>query len=209
VALRDYMTRVGVFSAVFGPGEFGLGLGASSRSGVRHEIDLVGFTEREMSVFEVKHYPGAQIDKSVISEFILKLIDMVCGTPSTYDYNLRLYLVTCGELDVPTRRLAMQWGITCVEPGRFGGECLLLWAGRFRSEFERGRTVPGEREVQAFEALASDLAEFSTVPLARTLPRDPNGSIWLNLPRADTAELHSKFERANEMLRSMRGQVSA
>lgn len=145
------------FQTISGAGSLDFGLGLTTASGIRHEVDLVLTNGTTLYGFEAKHYFETEISKDLLAVFNQKTLDFYLellrkGLPVSMK---RVFVARTVRFNRKVREFAWSWGI-----GLLGGEQRNpVW---LQHQFRRWLEcrVPS-RELAEHTALAEELAPFA------------------------------------------------
>lgn len=115
---REYLYRNLNFDVVSNERDMGLGLSYYSLSDTPHELDVVCVKERDLFIFELKHYEVNNITKEIVFTFLGKVMDFYLrNVEALSNYKITLFLVTINRnVDDSIRKLCVTYGIKLVEP---------------------------------------------------------------------------------------------
>jgi len=115
---RNYLYRIMKFDIYSDVRDMGLGLSYTTLSGNPHELDIICIKEKDLFVFELKHYKVSNITKEIVFAFLGKVMDFYFKNANCLsDYNSTLLLMTINEnIDDSIRKLCFAYGIKLIEP---------------------------------------------------------------------------------------------
>lgn len=115
---REYLYRNLSFDVVSDERDLGLGLSYHSLSDTPHELDVVCMKDRDLFIFELKHYEVSDITKEIILTFLGKVMDFYFRNAEVLsNYNITMFLVTINRnIDDSIRKLCITYGIKLIEP---------------------------------------------------------------------------------------------
>lgn len=118
VCFREYLYRNLNFDVVSDERDLGLGLSYHSLSDTPHELDVVCVKDRDLFVFELKHYEVSNITKEIVFTFLGKVMDFYFGNAEVLsNYKITMFLVTINRnVDDSIRKLCITYGIKLIEP---------------------------------------------------------------------------------------------
>lgn len=119
-SFREYLYRKVPFDAVSDTGDMGLGLSYSTLSGTAHELDVICRRDKNLFIFELKHYQVSVLTKEIVFTFLGKVLDFYFKNVTVLSqYKLIMLLVTTNRnVDESIRKLCLTYGIKLVEPNR-------------------------------------------------------------------------------------------
>jgi len=74
-SFREYLYREIGFDKMSDIKDIGLGLSYQTLSDVNHELDVIGLKNRDLCIFELKHYEVNDITKEIVFTFLGKVMD--------------------------------------------------------------------------------------------------------------------------------------
>lgn len=96
---------------------FDFGSELNTLSEVPHELDIIGWINNEIHIFELKHYEAQEISKDMIFSFLQKVLDFYFkNVHRLRTFRLRLFFVTRGLISDHMRQICFTWGITPIDP---------------------------------------------------------------------------------------------
>ena len=115
---REYLYRNLSFDVVSDKRDMGLGLCYRSLSGNPHELDVVCTKNRNLSIFELKHYDVSNITKEIVFTFWGKVMDFYFRNAEVLsNYKTTMLLVTINrKVDNSIRKLCLTYGTKLIEP---------------------------------------------------------------------------------------------
>jgi hypothetical protein len=115
---REYLYRNLSFDVVSDERDLGLGLSYHSLSDTPHELDVVCAKDRDLFVFELKHYEVSNITKEIVFTFLGKVMDFYFRNAEVLsNYKITMFLVTINRnVDDSIRKLCITYGIKLIEP---------------------------------------------------------------------------------------------
>lgn len=117
-SFREYIYNKLNFDKMSHIRDMGFGLSYPSFSDTPHEIDIICSKDKEIYVFETKHYTTGNITKDIVFTFLGKVLDYYLKNAEVLsDYNITLLIVTINKtIDDPIRKLCLAYGIKLIEP---------------------------------------------------------------------------------------------
>jgi len=96
----------------------GFGLSYSTLSTVPHELDVICVKDKDLFVFELKHYEVSDITKEIVFTFLGKTMDFYFKNAEVLsNYKITMILLTINKsIDDSIRRLCIAFGIKLIEP---------------------------------------------------------------------------------------------
>lgn len=97
--------------------DMGMGQGLASRSGLRHELDLIARKHSYYFIFELKHYAHSQLTKDMLLVFNQKVLDFyvenyrLLKTLKLY----RVFVTRSSNIDESLRQFCALWGILLLD----------------------------------------------------------------------------------------------
>lgn len=115
---REYLYKNLNFDVVSDERDMGLGLSYHSLSDTPHELDVVCLKDRDLFVFELKHYEVSNITKEIVFTFLGKVMDFYFRNVEVLsNYKMTMFLVTINRnVDDSIRKLCITYGIKLIEP---------------------------------------------------------------------------------------------
>jgi len=115
---REYLYQSLNFDVVSDQRDMGLGLSYYSLSDTPHELDVVCLKDRDLFVFELKHYEVSNITKEIVFTFLGKVMDFYFRNDELLsNYKITMLLVTVNRnVDDSIRKLCITYGIKLIEP---------------------------------------------------------------------------------------------
>jgi hypothetical protein len=189
---------------VTGPGTLDFGLGLSTPSGIRHEVDLVLTNGATLYAFEAKHYFGTEVTKDLLAVFNQKTLDFYLellrrGLPVSMK---RLFVARTAQFNYKVREFAWSWGI-----GLLGGDQRnSVWLRHQLFRWLETRVPSQALAVNA--ALADELASYALRDLADLVVPFSAAQATIRLDRLLGSErcerLVQDHERLNNFWREQR-----
>lgn len=115
---REYLYRHLSFDVVSDKRDTGLGLSYRSLSDNPHELDVVCAKNRDLFIFELKHYDVSNITKEIVFTFWGKVMDFYFRNVEVLSsYKTTMLLVTINRrVDDSIRKLCLTYGTKLIEP---------------------------------------------------------------------------------------------
>lgn len=115
---REYLYRNLNFDVVSDERDMGLGLSYHSLSDTPHELDIVCAKDRDLFVFELKHYEVSNITKEIVFTFLGKVMDFYFRNVEVLsNYKITMFLVTINRNVADSiRKLCISYGIKLIDP---------------------------------------------------------------------------------------------
>jgi hypothetical protein len=184
------------FRTISGAGSLDFGLGLSTASGIRHEVDLVLTNGATLYGFEAKHYFEAEVEKDLLAIFNQKTLDFYLellrrGMPISMK---RLFVARTARFNHKVREFAWSWGV-----GLLGGDHRNpIWLQhQLRRWLESRAPTPALAE---HAALADALAPFALRDLADLVAPFSAVQATLRLDRLLGCERCDQLVRDHERL---------
>lgn len=130
-SFREYLYNKINFDIVSDTGDTGFGLSYQSLSDVPHELDLICVKDKELFIFELKHYEVNDITKEIVFTFLGKVMDYYFKNIDILaDYKkITMFLVTINkDVDDSIRKLCFTYGIKLIEPSMMTVEIMNYFA---------------------------------------------------------------------------------
>jgi len=129
-SFRDFLYRKVSFDKMSDIRDIGLGLSYQTLSGVNHELDVIGLKNRDLCVFELKHYEVNDITKEIVFTFLGKVMDFYLKNANILsNYEITMFLVTINKnIDDSIRKLCIAFGIKLIEPSLMAVETMDYFA---------------------------------------------------------------------------------
>lgn len=115
---REYLYRNLKFDVVSDKRDMGLGLSYHSLSDTPHELDVICAKNRDLFIFELKHYEVSNITKEIVFTLWGKVTDFYFRNVEVLsNYKTTMFLVTINKnVDDSIRKLCITYGIKLIEP---------------------------------------------------------------------------------------------
>jgi hypothetical protein len=117
-SFREYLYRKINFDKMSDVRDIGLGLSYPTLSDTTHELDVICAKDRDLFVFELKHYEASSITREIVFTFLGKVIDFYFkNVANLRNQRITMFLVTINKnVDDPIRKLCITYGIKLIEP---------------------------------------------------------------------------------------------
>jgi len=117
-SFREYLYRKINFDSVSNSRDMGFGLSYSTLSDTPHELDVICTKDKDLIVFELKHYEVSNLTKEIVFTFLGKVMDFFFKNAELLSsYKITMYLVTINKnVDETVRKLCVTYGIKLIEP---------------------------------------------------------------------------------------------
>lgn len=117
-SFRNYLYTKVNFDLMSDVRDTGFGLSYQTLSNIPHELDVICIKDRDLFVFELKHYEVSNITKEIIFTFLGKVMDFYFKNAEVLShYKIIMFLVTINNnVDDSTRKLCITYGIKLIEP---------------------------------------------------------------------------------------------
>ncbi|MEM3697861.1 MAG: hypothetical protein QXQ94_10280 [Candidatus Bathyarchaeia archaeon] len=117
-SFREYLYEKINFDSISSSKDMGLGLAYSTLSNTPHELDVICTKDKDMEVFELKHYEVSNLTKEIVFTFLGKVLDFFFKNAELLStYRITMYLVTINRnVDDNVRKLCLTYGIKLIEP---------------------------------------------------------------------------------------------
>ncbi len=117
-SFRNYLYTKVNFDVISDVRDTGFGLSYQTLSNIPHELDVICIKDRNLFVFELKHYEVSNITKEIIFTFLGKVMDFYFKNAEVLsNYKITMFLVTINKnVDDSTRKLCITYGIKLIEP---------------------------------------------------------------------------------------------
>jgi len=117
-SFREYLYRKINFDVISDIRDTGFGLSYSTLSTVPHELDVICVKDRDLFVFELKHYEVSDITKELVFTFIGKVVDFYFKNAEVLsNYKITMLFVTINkDIDDSIRNLCIAYGVKLIEP---------------------------------------------------------------------------------------------
>jgi hypothetical protein len=114
---REYICTKISFDSMSNVRDMGLGFSHETLSGVPHELDLICLKNKELLVFELKHYETSNLSKEIVFTFLGKMIDFYFRNLEIYSaFKISMTLVTINRnIDDSIRKLCLAYGIKLID----------------------------------------------------------------------------------------------
>lgn len=118
-SFREYLYNKKInFDVMSDVRDTAFGLSYQTLSNIPHELDVICIKDRDLFVFELKHYEVSNITKEIIFTFLGKVMDFYFKNAEVLsNYKITMFLVTINKkVDDSTRKLCITYGIKLIEP---------------------------------------------------------------------------------------------
>jgi len=117
-SFREYLYGKISFDSISNSRDMGFGLSYSTLSNTPHELDVICTKDKDLLVFELKHYKVSNLTKEIVFTFLGKVMDFFFKNAELLSsYKITMYLVTINKnVDGTIRKLCITYGIKLIEP---------------------------------------------------------------------------------------------
>lgn len=118
-SFREYLYNTKIkFDLMSDARDLGLGLSYSTLSDNPHELDVICQSDKDLFIFELKHYEVSDITKEIIFTFLGKVLDFYLKNAEILsNYKITMFLITINkDMDDSIRKLCIAFGIKLLEP---------------------------------------------------------------------------------------------